>query len=219
MIVVGSIWRDSAGYIDRSLAQFAALREALNRQGVECRFVFAENASTDDTFARLEAWRYPTDDLVAVADGCPYYPSVDIEARWRHIAWVCNHVMERVGECDQFIYVESDLRWDVDTMLTLLNYDVDAVSPLNVKADGRYYDTWGSRIGGVRFGHEPPFHPSLPADALVPADSIAGCTVMRGAIARQARFSPKDCYIGLCRDIRSKGYELWLDSSLQVTHP
>lgn len=221
MIAIGSMWRDSAAYIDRSLDQFARLAKELDARGEECRFIWVENSSTDDTYKRL--CDFDADKtLMQAKDDCPYYGSVDSRARWQHLAWVANHVLGDVNDGDdQFIYVESDLAWEPETMLRLLDHlvTVDAVSPLNVQRCGRYYDIWGSRgLDGRRFTFETPYHPSLRTEGLVEVQSMAGCTAMTGDVARLTRFSPDDCYVGWNRAMRLSGYRVWCDPSLQVVH-
>lgn len=222
MIAVGSMWRDSAAYIDRSLHQFDLLRKELDAKGEDVRFIWVENDSTDDTYERLAMFDGDVT-LERRSDGCPYWPSVDNRDRWRHLAWVANGVLEQVGaDDDVFIYVESDLAWEVPTMLRLLDHlnRVDVVSPLNMRANGRYYDVWGSKgLDGRRFSFDPPFHPSLASGELTEVQSVAGCTAMIGEVARSTRFSSDDCYLGWNRDMRLAGWKVWCDPTLQVVHP
>lgn len=224
-VLVGSMFRDSSAYIDRALDQYARLAKELDAKGDVCRFVFVENDSTDDTRDRLCAFDGDAE-IIFRSDDCPYWPSTDHRERWRHLAWVANGVLESVeDEDDVVIYVESDLAWEPETMLRLLDHlnHVDVVSPMNMRIDG-YYDLWGSRgMDGRRFAPYPPYHPDL-ADArtanrgLVEVQSVAGCTAMVADVARACRFSPDDCYVGFNRDIRLHGWKVWLDPSLEVLH-
>lgn len=224
MICVGSMWRDSTAYIDRTLDQMARLAKEFDARGDQVRFVWAENASVDDTPARLKAFDAAPSMIVERVDGCPYWPSVDDRVRWRHLAWVANATLEQVDENDDvFLYVESDLAWEPATLVALVDHlaTVDVVSPLNMRADGSYYDRWGSRgLDGRRFTPQPPFHPDLVTpDGLVEVQSIAGCTAMVADVARMTRFDTDDCYVGWNRVMRLAGFRIWCDPTLQVVHP
>lgn len=217
------MFRDSSKYLDRSLDQYARLAKELDAKGDHCRFVFVENDSEDDTRERLCGFDGDVE-IIFRTDDCPYWPSVDARERWRHLAWVANGVLENVlEEDDVLIYVESDLAWQPETMLRLLDHlnHVDVVSPLNMRSDEiHYFDLWGSRgMDGRRFSVKPPFHPDI-ADAkgLVEVQSIAGCTAMLADVARSTRFSPDDCYVGWNRDMRLHGWKVWCDPSLRVFH-
>ena len=218
-VAVGSMFRDSSRYLDRALAQYEKLQALVEERGDECRFVFVENDSTDDTYERLSAFA----DVARVSDGCPYYESVDRKDRWRHLAWVANHTIEQLtDEDDVFLYVESDLAWDAHDLLRLVDHLslVDVVSALNVRRDGSYYDIWGSRgADGRRFTAQPPYHLDLvEPPGLVEVQSMAGCTAMVADVARLCRFSPDDCYVGFNRAMRLAGFKVWCDPTVRVTH-
>ena len=224
MIAVGSMFRDSSSYIDRSFHQYEGLAKELDKRGETVRFIFCENSSVDDTFDRLRGWAGAWDTtLVQRADDCPYFRSEDRRDRWRHLAWVANGVLEEVtADDDAFIYVESDLAWEPSMMLRLLDHlnTVDVVGPLNMRDDGTLYDRWGTRgMDGRRFTAEPPHHPCLNgADGLVEVQSSAGCTAMVADVARMTRFDPVDCYVGWNRAMRLSGFKVWIDPSLSVVH-
>lgn len=223
-ICVGSMWRDSVDYIDRTLDQMERLAKEFDARGDTVRFVWSENSSSDDTLARLREWEVAPVTIVERYDDCPYWPSIDVRERWRHLAWVANGVLEQVNaDDDVFVYVESDLVWEPSTLVALVERlgSVDVVSPLNLRAAGGYYDRWGSRgIDGRRFTAQSPYHPDL-ADAggLVQVQALAGCTAMKAEVARRTRFDRDDCYVGWNRAMRLAGYDVWCDPSLSVVHP
>ena len=67
-----------------------------------------------------------------------------------------------------------------------------------------------------------PYHPMLASPSptgLYPLDSAGSCLVMRGVVALAARFQPDDGIVGWGRDMREKGYQLWLDPTVKVEHP
>lgn len=216
-VIVASIFRDSSDYLNRYFEQVDALEEHLPVQ-----LVVAEGDSTDDTWRMLEASLEDDDVLIKKEHGGPKFGSVDHQDRWWRIALVCNAVMEQIPDDGRpVIYVESDLMWPVETMLTLLDdlERVSAVAPLSMK-DGRFYDIWGHRgLDGHRFSPHPPYHPDLEgAEGLVPIGSAGSCVVMRGDVAQKVRFGENDCIVGLGRDLQQNG-GLYLDPRVAVHHP
>ncbi len=240
-VVLASIFRDSCPYLERYFAQVRALRDAL-LPDKEFRAIWCEGDSMDATYDTLKGWAdhyVPFIDLFQYHHGGPKYPSEDIEDRWRRIALVDNAVMERLPkDTDALIYVESDLIWQPQTMVDLVTLlkKAEAVAPMCFHGDTKaFYDTWGYRgRNGVQFTRHPPYHDMLddpdgmggypgigiiPEDNLYPLLSAGSCVVMRGEVARVARFGELDCIVGLGRSIREHGYGLWLAPDLAVIHP
>jgi hypothetical protein len=225
-VAICSMFRDSCDYLSRYIRQVQALRERLEHRGDTLRVVAVENDSADDTFLRLDDWGanvYADLTLVGVSDDCPYYPSVDDPVRWRHHAWVANHALAEIDERDDVVlYVESDLKWEADHLLKLIDEvgTLDAVSCPNWAHEPhtRYYDIWGSRRNGVAFTPYPPYHADFDTD-LLEMDSVASVLAVKADIARKTRFQPEDAFVGWCRDIREQGHTVWLDPSVWVVHP
>lgn len=231
-VAVGSIFRNSAGYIDRYQAQVRALGSLLTQSADRLRLVLVEGDSADDTWDRLAAWRdSATEDVTLVKreHGGPSFGSVENPQRWAQIAYACNGVLEALTEADEaLVYVESDLIWHPSVIRSLLWHlevdDVATVSPLSMHHVGFFYDTWGYRSGGARFGYHPPYHPMLAEPAphpagLYPLDSAGSCIVTRGEAARAARFAEPEGIVTWCDAMRAAGYAHWLDPSLKVIHP
>jgi len=217
-LVVASIFRNAAHYVERYFRQL----EALSDEGsMDVTVVVAEGDSQDDTYGEIERWITPNDVLLKADHGGPHYGSIDHPGRWKQIAWVCNQVMDALPNGLPVIYVESDLIWMPHTMLTLLDdlEEHDAVAPLSLHHDV-FYDVWGYRgSDGERFEMHEPYHSSLETkDRLVPINSAGSCIAMRPEIAKVARFAEEDCIVGLCRSIREHG-DLYLDTTVAVQHP
>lgn len=225
-IALGSIFRNSTPYLDRYYAQCASLAERLQAQGHSLRFVFAEADSTDGTAEQLaQLFQHRDCTLTDRANGSPWFGSVDHPERWKAISYVCNGVLEQVQPRDDvLIYVESDLIWQPETMLRLVEHvqapGVDAVAAMCFhNGTDIFYDVWGHRKDGARFGPMAPYHPEVNG-ALTQIDSAGSCIVMRGLVARNARFTPPELgIVGFCGDLRGRGFRLWLDPTLKVEHP
>ena len=222
-VVLSSIFRDSAEYVRRYFDQVNDLAWELSGKAFSS-LVIAEGDSTDDTYEAIREHLRIDDVLLQVNHGGRKFGSVDHPERWANIAKVCNTVADHWPEGATVIYVESDLIWEPETMLRLLE-DLDtvpAVAPMCMK-DGRFYDLWGHRgLDGERFTMGPPYHKDLEAtdDALVEIGSAGSCVVMRPEIARVARFGENDCMVGLGRSIRFEaGGHLYLDRTVAVHHP
>lgn len=218
-VVLGSIFRDSTGYLLKYAKQVYALDRALRSQGHGLELVFVEGDSKDGTHYALGRL-FDTFKLTLIkrAHGGPAWGSVDQPDRWAALSWCANGVMENVPlDAGAFIYVDSDLEWDAATMLKLLNdlSSVPAVAPMCLTTGGTFYATWGFVKDGRNFGPFAPFHP-LVADTLTPIDSAGSCVAMRGDVARRARFGPFDFVRGLGRSIREAGYGLFVDPTLKV---
>jgi len=245
-VVLASMFRNSSRYLDRYGAQCAALRDALQERGDTLRLIVAEGDSTDDTPVMLpkvlQEHHGLTATILKVDHGGPEYGSVNSPERWAQIALVCNVILEKFAKArpkpEAFIWVESDLIWDAPTMLALLGHliatdphpdgsvkpGVDVACPLcyaKSKENGIVYDIWGMRKDGVWFNSSRPYHQALVGwqGGLVELDSSGSCLVMRGEVAAQCRFAPEDAIVGWCRDMRAKGFRLWLDPALYVVHP
>lgn len=233
---IGSIFRNSTPYINRYVAQVNVLARLLHRDGNEVEALWVEANSTDYTLKQLQvsALRlnsFQCDHHTIIKrdtdDGIDY-GHVDDAKRWAQIAHVANGVLEAAAgkpgyeELDALVYVESDLIWKPSVIYDLIQSleIVPAIAPMCFWLfNGQFYDTWGHRKYGERFKAAPPYHHAIPPQGLTPIDSAGSCIVMRREVFSQCRFQPEDGIVGLCRDIKAKGFQLWLDTSLAVTHP
>ena len=180
MIVLASMFRNSAGYVGRYLGQVNALRG----EGIDVRLVIAEGDSTDDTYALLKSHKDANDTLLKVDHGGRHYGSIDHPQRWANIATVLCSIVRHtpLDEADSFIWVESDLVWTPPAMLTLLQDldSVSAVAPMVFAGNStRFYDIWGFRKDGQPFTGAPPHHPSI--HGIIPIDSCGSCFVLSPA--------------------------------------
>lgn len=206
------MFRDSAAYIPRYMAQVTALRDM-----TDVRLVIAEGDSTDLTLDVLKACVLPNDTLLKVDHGGAHYGSVDNLTRWQNIAVVARAIVAEIGDPgDAFVWVEADLLWEPGTILGLLqDLDTDgvpAVAPLCLSGQTELvYDTWGFRKDGEQFTRHPPYYFSeQPPGGLVKIDSCGSC------------YATKDWdRVRLWDGMWPYTHQgrLWLDPELAVRHP
>jgi hypothetical protein len=227
-VALASIFQDSTPYLKRYYDQVAALSAELYRRPSDTlRCIWVEGDSVDGTYEWLRAEqanytavsRFGIEMDVMLSQhnhGGPKYGSVDDINRWRQLAPVLNATLDNLQpDDDAVIYVESDLIWDAETMIRLLNRlgQYPAVGGLIYHAAGFFYDTYAYRQNGQRFGAD-----FLPVDSEpFRVDSIGSCIVMRGEVARACRFGADTCLIG--ESLKAHGYELWVDPTCRIVHP
>lgn len=221
-MILASVFRDSEAYLDRYVAQVEALRETM-----PVYVVAVEGDSDDNTWKALQDTDFY---CLKVEHGGPRYGSVDHPVRWRQIAAACQVAMiaaTRLCEPnDPFCYVESDLLWEPETMVTLVDdlSRVPAVAPLSMirqEDDGqlRFYDGYGYRKDGISFGFYPPYFDGYDPEALRPIDSSGSCFATLGHYMPMLNFSPTACITGIGQSLRDNGYNLFLDPTVMVVHP
>jgi len=223
-VTLCSSFRNSCEYLQRYFAQIHALDTALHDRGHTLRFVWGEGDSTDDTLKTLQAATYRF--KAAITDcthGGPAFGSIESQQRFQQLAYVGNQIWAAIpDDTDAVIYVESDLIWEPETMVGLLEMLTvyPAVAPMILDSPPKvtYYDTWGSRCSGLRFTKRPPYHPDIVAGQMLKLDSAGSCIALRWKLAQWLHF-PEDCFVGFCRELHKQGGELWLDPSLICYHP
>lgn len=218
MIVIASAFRNASAYIPRYVAQVTALAPHIG----PARLLLVHGDSTDATERMLEAAAWPLPcDLFACHHGGPAFGSVDTLERWTQIATVWNALLDRVtGADDVFVLIESDLVWEPAALaraIDTLGPEVDGCAGMTWFA-GRFYETWGTRAGGVHFGEHPPYHPAW-TGALMPIDSAGSLMAVKAGFARRARFTNELGVVGWCDAMRADGARLWLDPNIALIHP
>lgn len=225
-VVLGSMFRDATGYLSTYFEQVEGLRTLLEDRGDRLRVVAVENDSRDDTHEVIDRWlfgHFADGVLIRAHDDCPYHPSVDIPERWRHHAWVANHVLEDLtDEDDVIVYVESDLIWDPVEMLALIDHTKDnkawTASVFHRQRGARWYDSWGTTLDGEPFHGMGPYHAAWGPET-IRVDTCASVLACPVGLAQVTRFQPEDAFKGWCRDLYAHGTQVWLDTRLAVIHP
>lgn len=82
-----------------------------------------------------------------------------------------------------------------------------------------FYDTWGYRKDGVRFGNQPPHHQCFTLDRPFRLDSVGSVVLIDAAYIRRGARMRGNGLVGLCADIRRMGGEVWCDPRVPVVQP
>jgi Cryptococcal mannosyltransferase 1 len=218
-VAVCALFRNSAAYID----YFRAVMTAQARDHIELVFSLVEGDSTDDSYARLQAW--------AAADSRVTLSKVDVEpvtdfadrvSKW---AMLGNVAVEQAlaTDCTHVLWCESDLVLPFDLLDQLLAEPADIVAPA-IFLGTLFYDTWGFRgLDGTRFSNEAPYHREFRHHARVPLNSVGSCVLFRRELFDQGvrfRGSYDDgLLVGVCRDAAALGFQTYMDSRIAIVHP
>ena len=227
-----SAFCDSTVYIGRYFEQVDALHRALARRGDRVRLIVGEGDSRDATRQLIEDAIAQRDYLVTlldVAHGGAKYGSVVSAQRFLQLSLVWNKLWAAIPKnYSAILFVESDLLWDVKTMLALLDgldrYPAAAPKVLCTRINPTfYYDTWAFRKDGRQFTSNPPYFSDLMENpttaAPVQIDSAGSVLAIRGALARKLTWPAQDVVVGVCRQIYEQGGSVWLLPTLSVNHP
>ena len=220
-MLLASAFRDGENYVERYFAQIEELRTHFP---VQLRI--AEGDSSDGTYAAIESYLQDGDELYKIDHGGPAFGSIDTPIRWRQIAHVWNTLFDKITPDGPLILVEADLIWQPSTMQALVDdlwhyKDCDAVAPLSIVGESRFYDTWGYRgTDGRMFTSDPPYHPSLDL-SLEPTEinSAGSCIAMKEHVYRECRFGDTDGIVGFGQSIRDHGFHLFCNPDVRVVHP
>ena len=121
-LAILSLWRDSASYIERSLAQFQAMESQLD---VNCVYGFFENDSQDNTAEHLQSWlKTHTGFVISERIGAPKWGSVASLERVRYQARYRNIVLDYFLDYYNFDYLlvaDSDVRWEPDLIKQMID--------------------------------------------------------------------------------------------------
>jgi len=240
-IALCSAFRDAAAYLPRYLRQVDALGQALAERGDRFAMVWGDGDSIDHTRERLivaaQGIRWPVHRVDCTHGGARYGSVVNAE-RFRQLAFVGRQIFATVpAGADVVIYVESDLIWQLETMLGLIEHVkppapiipiepvykrapvVAAVAPMIILQRagwqrGTWYDTHAFVADGVHFEHRPPWHfRNSGASTMIELETAGSCLAMRADYARAAVMDER-VLMGMCEQFRGMGGSVWLDLAL-----
>lgn len=189
--------------------------------------VWGEGDSTDDTRARLthDSRIWPAT-IVDCTHGGQEFGSVERTERFRQLAHVGRCIWAAIpADADVVVYVESDLIWDAQTIISLIDRltDYPAISPMVLLdrkgwAKNAFYDTWGAiGLNGRHFEHHPPYNAGYKPDEPFPVSSMGSCMAMRGDIARRIVVDDR-VFQGISAQIWMMGERVWIDPKLIIKH-
>lgn len=228
IVTIVSCFRNATGYIERYFNQVSALSIALAKRHDKLTLVLGYGDSADDTELMLneEAMFTMGALLIDVSHGGKEYGSIVHPERFRNLAYVGNKLWDAIpADADIAILVESDLVWDTNTLLRLIDdlQHVPAVAPMvmHLLPPSRFYDTFAFRRNGVNFINGSPYHADLLThrERFFQLDSAGSVLAMHGDLARGLHWPDEDVVVGVCRQIYERGGSVWLDRELTVWHP
>ena len=236
-ITLASCFRNSTPYLQRYFRQCDALDTALYHAGHKLSFIWGEGDSTDGTLKMLHAarWRFKVV-IVDCTHGGELFPSVVNAERFRQLAFVGRQIFASIPvDTDVVVYVESDLIWQPETMLGLIEHVKppepivdDPILPYAVPGSlvavappiilqrqgwqrGTWYDTHAFVADGVHFEHRPPWHARNDGTStMIQLETAGSCLAMRAGYARAAQMNER-VLMGLCEQFREMGGTIWLD--------
>ena len=218
-VAICALFRNSASYVD----YFRSVVCAQARPDIELVFSLVEGDSTDDTYARLQAWA--RDDARVHLTKVDVEPVTDFADRVTKWAALGNVAVEQAlrTTCDRLLWCESDLVLPNDLLEQLVPESCDIVAPA-IFLGSMFYDTWGFRgRDGTRFTNDAPYHPEFRHHALVPLSSVGSCVLFRREIFdRGVRFRgtyDDGLLVGVCHDAGALGFATYMDSRVAILHP
>jgi hypothetical protein len=224
-VTIISAFRQASTYISAYCTQMDGLQNALAARGDSLQLVLGYGDSTDATPAILfdECANRFDCLLLDVSHGGPVFGSVEHPQRFKQLAFVGNKLWAHIPDAaDVVALVESDLIWQTNTMLALIDhtatYPVIAPLIMDFMPWGRFRDVYAFRRGGDRFTSYPPYHADLNGEVLQ-VDSAGSVLVMRGELARGLCWPQEDVVVGVCRQIYERGGAVYVDPALKVIHP
>lgn len=219
-----SSFRNSHRTIATYLNRMDDLQALLHSKGHTLNLVLAYGDSKDCTGEILHeecSWRFYAH-LIEVNHGGPVFGSVVDRTRFAQLAKVANALRANIPQNTDIVgFVESDLLWQPETMLNLIEGlgPQQILAPMVYNQEGGFYDTWAFRCNGERFQSIRPYHPELKKSNLIEMDSVGSVLFMEANLARKIEFPERNVVVGFCRQARNQGVRIYLDSTLEVRHP
>jgi hypothetical protein len=234
-IVIVSAFRDAVSHIDRYFSQVSALQRhaAMSDPSHTLRVVAVEGDSTDKTWDTLTSSAYTYNvrtNLVSHNHGKRKFSSTEDKDRLTALTGVMKAGMKAVDpdSDDVVLYVESDLVWTPHNVGSIIDMayrrdgGFDVIAPM-VYAGNTFYDIWGFRKNGERFGPFPPYHQGLihsyPFQPIIEIDSAGSCLAFRSELASKVKVKGQEGLVSWCNSAREQGYKIGVATQFRVDHP
>jgi hypothetical protein len=164
-------------------------------------------------------------------------PDEQPEDRLERLSLAGDRLLATVADEDYVLWHESDLftLGDVVERLAALRVAVaggwpvlshDPANPqLGVGTPKRmvfdppfFYDSWGYRQGGKRFGNHPPYHDCYRPEPFR-LDSVGSVVLVDADYIRRGARMRGNGLVGLCESVREMNGEVWCDPRVPVVQP
>lgn len=200
------------------------------KQGVT-RWVFGVRPHFDCTDQMLRACAQAT----GRSDNCEIYiePAAQKADRIERLSAAGDALLATLADEDYVLWHESDLFTPQDVVTRLARLGADAAGgwpTLGGEAKGLrcrrhfsfhetvFYDTWGYRKGGVRFGSKPPYHDCYRPEPFA-LDSVGSVVLIKADYIRKGARMDGQGVVGLCDAVRARGGTVMCDPSVEVIQP
>lgn len=220
-VVLCSMWRDDCA---RRLVDRVEHLLAKSESYPALRWVWVVGDSRDDTENALRDLSVGYDVTVIHHDtGIVGDESV---SRLRRLSQTGNVYWRQVQLSDDFVLVhESDIASPsniVNRMVARAEQYICPIAawPMLEISPGIWvlYDVWALRANGQRFRHTAPYHAVYRSDAPFMVDSFGTCFML---YAEDAGYLHMDsmAVLDICKQLRLRGHNLWVDPTLEVVQP
>lgn len=228
-VAVCSLFRSNASFVAPYFSHICDWQYPNDRIVVVC----VEGDSTDDTPQRLlkAAKRYRKSGLAVIVDkydlGAPHYPSVIDPNRLSVLAKTWNRGLELalLEKPDYVLILDSDIRTPTNLLSRLLSRNKDVIAPMffvegadDAKGQGRFRDTWAYWAGTRSFTERHPYHIKY-CRGVFEVDGVGVPLIKASVLRAGARFTEAEEVKGLCREIKTRGYRIYVDGTIAVWHP
>ena len=187
---------------------------------VNFRLYLVEGDSLMDTFGFLVFMKqrfYQLDICLIKHDtGNIRQGSVITDIRMDTLSRTANAALDAIANdewADKILLIESDLLFRSTMIEDLINTDKDVVAP-TVWAGGAFYDIWGFRyLDGTLT--TPAFNPT----ELTELSSVGSVALYPAKPIYDGLRFDKECMVGLCKNLKKRGYSIWTNPNVKVNHP
>lgn len=212
-IAVYSLFRDvNLPFINRYFAQIS--KQTYDKIGL----YLVEGDSTNNTFDWLMMYaKHPrVKAILRHTTGQPYHRFQITPERMKALSETANIALDRIARdkwADKILLIESDLLIEDNLIEKLVESNLDVVAPM-IYARESFYDIWGFRTLDGQMT-TPTFNPKTKMEL----SSVGSVTLYPAQpIYDGLRFDDR-CMVGLCNDLRERGYKIWVNPQVVVKHP
>lgn len=204
---------------DRWLPAFRASFENLNWPRDKLYFAFSVAPVSDDSYGQVSQFKKTFKNVWMESFTLPGHNRFGILAQTRN-----RIIQQTLKEQEYVLSIDSDIvQFPSDMLDRLMAHDVDIVAPLVViEEQKRFYDILAFSYQGKKFAHAPPYCPACKENKLFEVDSVGTCYLVKREVfdanVKYATEEDMSEQIIFCRKAREKGFKIWVDPTITVTH-